>query len=348
MARLTSKTPLLLISLLLTAALAHAQDPPPGQSPEVIRISTELVVTDVLVQHKETGRIIGGLKSADFLLYEDGVKQQITHFSQDKLPLSILLLLDVSGSVRGVIHQIQAGAEQALRHLKPEDEVAVMAFGTRPELLQDFTTDRRLIAEQIARADDEDILRRAGRATSLNEAVYQAATHISRAANPISRRVIIGVTDNISNQPFFVGHSEGEAFEQLFESGSVVCGLLVRDAMGKIASVTNKHPINILTRKVMAFGSISTYANKTGGEVMKAEQDEVNLALAKVIDHLRTRYSLGYESSNPKRDGKFRKIKLRLAPEVEKREGKLVMRTKQGYYARPRDQANDQEKTPRR
>jgi VWFA-related protein len=251
----------------------------------------------------------------------------------------------VSGSVRGVIREIQAGAEQALRHLKPDDEVAVMAFGTRPHLLQGFTNDRRLIAEQIARADDRDIMRRTGGSTALNEAVYQAATHISQATNPISRRVIIAVTDNISNQPFFVGHSEGEAFEQLFESGTVLCGLLVRDVIGKVASVTNKNPIHILSRKVMAYGSIGTYANKTGGEVMNAEEDEVSLALAKVIDHLRTRYSLGYTSANSKLDGKFRKIKLQVTPAVEKREGKLVVRTKQGYYARQRDTlSNSQEK----
>jgi VWFA-related protein len=338
------------LAFLLAAALrvcAQAQEP--SQSDVVIKLSTEIVVTDAQVLSKRTGRILGGLKREDFLLYEDGVKQEITYFSQDKLPLSIVLLLDVSGSVRRIIQQIQAGAVRALQHLKPEDEVAVMAFATRAALLQDFTRDRQLIAEQTGKASDDETMRRTGGSTSLNEAVYQAAAHLDKAANPISRRVVIAVTDNISNQLPFMGHSEKEAFEQLFESGSVVCGIIVRDAFSKVASVSQKSPTNILFRKIMSFGSVGTYAEKTGGEVMKADGDEVNLTLAKLIDHLRTRYSLGYAPSNSQMDGKFRKIKVTVSREVEKREGQVVVKTKQGYYARRRSQAeNGQGKQPHR
>jgi VWFA-related protein len=142
---------LLLAALLLAPRLAHAQAPQPPQSDEVIRLTTELVVVDAQVLHKQTGRVVGGLARESFLLYEDGVKQEVTHFSQDKLPLSIVLLLDVSGSVQPVIKQIQAGALQALQHLKAEDEVALMAFGAKAVLVQDFTRDRQLITDQIGR-----------------------------------------------------------------------------------------------------------------------------------------------------------------------------------------------------
>jgi len=94
-----------------------------------LKLSTELVVVDAQVLSKKTGSPVNGLTERDFVLYEEGVKQRITHFSQDKLPLSILLLLDVSGSVMPAINQVRDSGLRALNELKPGDEVAVMAFG---------------------------------------------------------------------------------------------------------------------------------------------------------------------------------------------------------------------------
>src|SRR5207253_7911549 len=138
--------------------------------------------------------------------------------------LSIVLLLDLSGSVQPVIQQIRERAVQALEHLKPEDEVALVVFATRVKLMQDFTRDRQLIAEQIARVNETAHV---GSYTMLSEGVYQAAIHLRRATNPSSRRAIISITDDASNQPIFVGHAEREVLEQLFEHGSVVYGLFV-------------------------------------------------------------------------------------------------------------------------
>ncbi|HMB28095.1 MAG TPA: hypothetical protein VKS99_08300, partial [Blastocatellia bacterium] len=77
------------------------QEPPKREIilTESIRLSTDLVVIDAQALDRKTGRIINGLKAADFELYEDGVKQEITHFSQDGLTLSVILLMDLSGSV---------------------------------------------------------------------------------------------------------------------------------------------------------------------------------------------------------------------------------------------------------
>src|SRR5215510_10839106 len=78
-----------------------AQDPPKREIilTESIRLNTDLVVIDAQALDRKTGRIINGLKAADFELYEDGVRQEITHFSQDGLTLSVILLMDLSGSV---------------------------------------------------------------------------------------------------------------------------------------------------------------------------------------------------------------------------------------------------------
>jgi VWFA-related protein len=327
MAKTTSKTWLLFTLLLFTATGAYLHAQQQSQSAKVI-IITDLVVVDAQVMNKKTGRIISNLKREDFELYEDGVKQEITHFSQDKLPLSILLLLDVSGSVQPIIKQLREGASQALQHLKPEDEIALMAFALKAQLIQGFTKDRQLITEQIGRVNETAEV--GPRATHLHEAISQAALYINRAANPISRRVIITVTDNLASMPRF-GHdpSQKEVVDQLLESGSTVCGLIVRSWLGKTFNTVRKIP-SLTFKKVR----VEDYADPTGGEVLESKKEGVDVKLAELIDHLRTRYSLGYVSSNSKQDGTFRKIKLQLSPEVEKREDNPAVLTKQGYYAR--------------
>ncbi len=215
----------ILFLFLIGASEVGSQTQQPKQSELTVKIDTDLVVTDALVMSKKRGRVIGDLKREDFLLYEESVQQEITHFSQDKLPLSIMLLLDVSGSVQPELRQIRAGARYAMQQLKPEDEVAVMVFAGGAKLIQDFTKDRQLIEDKIAGIKDNPLGFWARSGTRINEGVYQAAAHMDQATNPLSRRVIIGVTDNKSTA-IPTGHSGSEALEQLYESGSVVCGLI--------------------------------------------------------------------------------------------------------------------------
>src|SRR5678816_3377130 len=68
--------------------------PSPESSAEVVKIDVDLVKIDALVLQKNTARIVGGLNKDDFLLFEDGIKQEITHFSQDELPLSVVVAID--------------------------------------------------------------------------------------------------------------------------------------------------------------------------------------------------------------------------------------------------------------
>src|SRR5262249_1514464 len=131
------------------AALAVFSQARQSQQDRAIRLTTDLVVIDTQVVNKKSGLAIGALHENDFIVYEDGVRQTISHFSQDKLPLSIILLVDVSASVRPILNEIRQGATTALDTLKPEDEVALMAFATRTQVVQGFTRDRNLIRKGI-------------------------------------------------------------------------------------------------------------------------------------------------------------------------------------------------------
>lgn len=335
------------VSVILTAILSllistgslgqAAQEREADQS---VKLGVELVVMDVQVLQKQSGRPVGNLNKEDFIVYEDGIKQSVTHFSQDRLPLSVVLLLDVSRSVGPSKRQIRDGAIQALQRLKPEDEVALAAFATSTRVVQSFTKDRRLITDRI-----EDLYETAnvGRSTFLPEGVYQASVHLKKASNAGSRRVIIAITDNLSNQFRFADHSGGEATRELYETGGVVCGLLIGGGFGKGANGVRKvmryYPPSLLFRDP---ADVDTFADRTGGEVMRASNDEIGTRLVELIEHLRTRYAIGYTPSNSKHDGKFRKVKVTVSPGVEAREGKVAVLTRRGYYAGKADaQAKD-------
>ena len=153
--------------LSLLAVAAFATPSASAQTPDdVIRINTELVIVDAQVLNKKTSRIIGSLGREDFELYEDGVKQEITFFSQDKLPLSIVLRFDLTDTVRPVLKPLAHDALQALKHLKPEDEVAVMTYAASAQLIQGFTTDRKLAVVQASSTRRRLQIRRANRRRS--------------------------------------------------------------------------------------------------------------------------------------------------------------------------------------
>jgi VWFA-related protein len=315
--------------MLLSVAML-AQVKTRNEDETTIRISTELVILDAQVLRKKTGVVVSELGPKDFELYEDGVKQEISFFGKDKLPLSILLLIDTSGSVRPVIEIIRDGAMEALRRLKPEDEVAVMVFGEQTEMIQPFTKDRQLIVTQIG-----NLLGKAqvGVGTSLHTALHTAAGQMSTASNPLSRRVIISVTDNIATAYRLGDMPEQQVIDNVYDSGSVVCGVVVKSEMPKLLTVFDRTGKNDPFRRRI---NLEKYVDDTGGEIQIVPVIEVNKRLTELIDHLRTRYSVGYASTNQTLDGKFRRVKLAVTKDALKRHGEMLVRTRQGYYGRER------------
>ena len=288
----------LLLAMMFVTKSVWAQEPKPAAGGDVIKINTELVVLDAQILRKKDSAVIGSLRREDFVLFEDGVKQEITHFSQDKLPLSILLLLDLSASVKPVIEEIRNGALQALRQLRPEDEVAVMAFADKTELLHEFTKDRKAVIDQVSRVLEKRFV---GVGTSLHTALYEAASQMDRAGNPLSRRVIIAVTDNIATMHRFTNPTIAEVNERLLEHSSVVCGLVVGGPTSKTLNIFLRDHKDVYNWKV----KVDDFADLTGGEVMAADTRDVNQKLAQMISHLRVRYSLGYTPLTTSADGHF-------------------------------------------
>src|SRR5437660_4585744 len=304
------------VAAVLFAPKLFAQEKEPI---DVVKVNTDLVVFDTQVIDKKTKRVIGDLTKEDFELSDNGARQQISYFSRDELPLSIMLLLDVSGSVRPILHQIRDGALNALQRLKPEDRVAVMAFANTSKLAQNFTNDRKLAAQKIEEATASDAL---GRGTFLGPALESAAIHMQTAPAQTGRRVIIIVTDNIALVP---KRETKEILHELFDKGTVVYGLIVRAAIGKVFNVMFLGQLK----------GVNEFVDQTGGEIIGADKKEVDEKLGEVIDRLRARYAIGFRPSNAIDDGKFRPVVIKISPTATRKEKPIVL-TKRGYYLRRR------------
>lgn len=314
----------LIIALVLTlSGFISRQSPADEQS---LKLHTDLVLVDVLPVQKKTGRVIGDLKKEDFTIYEDGVKQTVSHFSRDKLPVSVVLLVDRAGCVNAFNEQIRAATVKAISHLKPEDEVAVMTFSNKVALFQPFTRDRQLVADKIATVEQQH----ESEQHYFNAAIYEASEYMKHAANPAGRRAIIVLT-SLEASIDFSKVSEKEALLSVLESGAVVSGILVQTLGGRIDQGIRGKPTTLLRHLGLRSGSLKMFVNETGGELTGAPPEKIDATLNRMVDNISASYSLAYISTNTSRDGKRRKVRVEISSEVEKREGQVALTARRSY-----------------
>ena len=305
--------------------------------PTTIHVDTQFVLLDALVENKKTGARVDTLAAKDFQLTEDGVPQTISYFSQDQLPLSVVLLFDMTETVHTALGPLAQAALQILGHLKREDEVAVMTFSSRTDMMQDFTTNRPLAAQAIKTASwMADV-----EGTFLDEDMYEAVEQVTKAKAG-NRRVLVWLTDGTANQEngftqAVIGqhsvarlHTQKEAMTRLLQSGAVVSVLIERTA-------ETNHAIMSSGFGGTRIGDIDEYAKATGGPVLNTSTRDAPEQLALLLDEIRARYTLGYKPTQVEPPGKFCKLSLRLSPEVadehpELRKQGLLVSTRSGYY----------------
>src|SRR5579871_5989819 len=184
------------VSILLPYLIAGGQSPT-SEKPATFRLDVRMVQVDTQVIDKKTRHARPSLTKDDFEVLEDNVPQKISSFSQDTLPLSVVLLFDLTDSVRPVLKSLAEGALEALQHLKPEDDVTVMVYAASAQILQEATTDRALAVAAIENASRME----SDEAAFFNEGIFQAVEHLASGKNASSRRVIIWLTDDVPNVP---------------------------------------------------------------------------------------------------------------------------------------------------
>jgi VWFA-related protein len=315
-------------------ASATASDAP------TIHVDAQLVLLDAVVENKKSGQPVDTLSAKDFQLAEDGVPQTITYCSRDQLPLSVVLLFDMTETVHAALEPLARAAMATLGHLKPEDEVAVMIFSSRTELLQDFTKNRALAAYAIKTASwMADV-----EGTFLDEDMFEAVDQVMKARAPGNRRVLMWLTDGTANEQNSITqatigqhspahlHSQQQAMTKLLQSGAVVSALIDRTAETNRAIVESA-----MGGAGTRLGDIDQYAKATGGLVMSTSTREAADRFALLIDQMRARYTLGFKPTRVEPQGKFCKLSLQLNPEFlrdhhELRKSDFVVLTKSGYY----------------
>jgi VWFA-related protein len=309
----------------------------------VFRLDVRRVVVDVQVLDKKTLRAVQGLQPDDFIVEEDGVAQRLLKSgNQEELPLSVVMLFDLTDSVRPVLKSLAKGARQVLEHLKPEDEVAVMTYSASAQLLQGFTRDRDLTVAAIEKAAHME----SGEAAFFNEGIYQAAAELN-AAEPARRHAIIWLTDDMPNFPTEevraryaqslgdrVPHTEKEAVIELLRTETSVSTMLQTSQISdsEFSLRLSRGSETMLNNMRYPPGEVHKYAQASGGAVVEGSGKRAREQLSELIDDLRTRYTLIYKPQNDKPKGKFCRLRVRLTPEAAKTHPHTIVAARQGYY----------------
>ena len=302
-----------------------------------IKVDTTIVRLNVGVVDRSGGPV-KNLNKENFVIYEDGVKQEILKFEPTVTPFSVVMILDMSGSTLSFRQTIQQAAYRFVDALAPEDRIAVVEFYDKVNLLNDFTTERKIVGHSIAVAN--------GRGkTQLYKALNFSLEKLAKEGN--RRKAIIVLTDGIDtdvrekDRSFLENVKESDMPTAIKpETSEILNRILNRaDAQGvtiyplalptgdpsKLAEPT---PIQVAMYSA-ARNRLQIMATRTGGTLNAINRlEELGKFYAVVAADIRALYTIEYQPTNDKRDGRWREIKI----EVNRPE--LVTRTRPGYYAK--------------
>ena len=300
-----------LLAAALLAPLLAAQAPSPRPPTPSFGTGIEIINLTVSVTDAD-GRYVTSLGQPDFAVFEDGIRQELTLYTHEDLPISLTLMLDTSASMEEKLPTAQAAAVRFLKTLRSQDRAAVMQFSDRATVLQDFTADLPSLEAAVK-------LTRAAGPTSLHNALYIALKELSKqkSATEMRRRAIVLLSD-------------GEDTASLVSDDQVL--ELARRSEVSIYCISLR-PNRPADRERLAFSQaaylLSTLAKESGGQVhFPNSLSELDGVYERIAEELRTQYSMGYVPANARRDGKWRRIVVR----VPQRED-LVIRHRVGYYA---------------
>lgn len=320
-------------SVSICVSSIHAQEEP---NDAILRINTNLVVLDAVVRRKDyLNQIVNDLTRNDFVIYEDKKPQQILSFSQDKVGLSIILLLDISASMNSVVKRLQDEAKSSLKFLRPDDEVAVAIFAGQTVILSEATTDRAQTIKALSAATEKDVRKQAGSGTNISEGIHGAVQNLVQKVSPQKRRVVLAITDNAASSLAQQKRKEGEIADWIYDSDVTVGGIIIDNEeklTAKSAAATAIFAPLLGATSLFSAGGVNRFAAKSGGEVFKAQEGQVAVKLGEMFERLRSRYVIGYEPSNTNFDGRFRQIKVELSTSGKaKVREKVEIKAKKGY-----------------
>jgi hypothetical protein len=333
---------------------------PPAGDDEVVKLDATLVNIPVIVSDR-TGRYIPRLKQSDFVLYEDGVRQEVAFFGDEQVPFNVVLLLDVSPSVQNNIPEIQDAALEFIRQIRPEDRVMIVSFDRGINYHTDFTNNRRTLESAIRNVQ-------MGSGTSVYDAVYET---VARKLNRVEgRKALILLSDGEDTTSSHASYDE--AIEIVTESDVLVYGLRypgsgiqVNQGPGvRIPQIPNiPFPIPFpwpnrrrrggnftdldqMPRQLTGNSAAASTAQRQrrrynrdfmediaeagGGPVFDAQQiSDLRNLTSRIAEELRHVYVVSYYPTNSLSNGGYRAIRIRI-----QNQDNIAVRHRRGYNAR--------------
>jgi len=290
-------------------------EPPPAEGKdalkvragEKIRVDVNLVLVPLTVTDP-MDRLVTGLEKDNFFIYENSRLEPLKSFSSEDAPVSIGVIFDLSGSMANKVIRARDSILEFMKTSNPQDEFFVVGFNDRPELIEDFTSSTDEIDARLSTV-------KAGHRTALLDAIYFGLNKMKQAK--YERKALLVVSDGGDNRSRY---TEGEVRSVVRESGVQIYSIGLFD------------PYAATTEERMGPLLLNDICDETGGRLFRVDDiAEMGDIATKISSELRHEYVLGYKPSDEKRDGKWRKVKVRLVPPAGL--PPLTVHARNGYYA---------------
>ncbi len=289
---------LLLLSIFSTfPVIIFAQD-----ENTILKVDSSVVLLNATILDK-SGKPVGGLKQEQFKVLEDGSQQVINFFSAEETPFAAVILIDTSGSMEERVSMARAAAINFLDGLRANDSAAIYRFDSKVFLVQQFSGSRD-IDEKIY-----DI--KADGMTALNDSIYKASVELAKRVE--KRRAIVVLSDGADT---FSGVSSTKALKAAMEADASIytIDMSAMNSNGK--------------ERMQNQAALKNFAEKTGGRFISTPGGAaMRQAFKGIVEELGVQYTISYEPSNLKKDGKWRSIELLVS------RPNLTIRTRKGYTA---------------
>lgn len=275
-----------------------------------LRIDTNLVLIPVSVTDP-LNRFVTGLEREHFKIFEDKIEQTIAQFASEDAPLSVGLVFDTSNSMGSKLQKSRQAAAQFFKTANPDDEFFLIQFNDRPEMIVPFTSNTEEIQNRLTFTQAK------GR-TALLDGIYLAMNQMKKAKNP--RKAVLVISDGGDNSSRY---TESEIKNLVREADVQLYAIGIFESVGARGRTAEE---------LSGPGLLNDLAEQTGGKHFAIENvNELPDVAAKIGIELRNQYLIGYSPKNPDRDGKYRKVQVKL---VQPR-GLPALRPswRQGYYA---------------
>ena len=277
------------------------------------------------VQVLDNGQIVRGLKADDFVVTDEDQPQKLVACDQDSARVSLVLLLDVSGSMQKYLTVLARNANEALATLRPADRVAIMVFATTDLVHQDFSDNLAETARQLSSAitaHEQEV----GESTKINSAVLDASNVIEKTAGHLNghsidpgRRAILIVTDNLGMNRQL---PDNTVIQHLLRADATLNGIVVGRDIRPRPYQRGENPDDTPA-------DIHHLADETGGDVIRA--DDSPDAFHEMVERIRWRYTLAYHAPGGA-EGSFRHIHVELSADARRRYPNAVIYARTGYY----------------